>query len=158
MDRLTLCAMETFTLDPRLTTDTFDVGALPLCAVRLHRDARYPWVILVPRRPAIREIHQLTARDQAQLAVESAGVAAAMQRALEADSMNVAALGNVVRQLHLHHIARYEHDDAWPAPVWGVHPLLSYFDEERERRLQRLRRAFSELTGFAAAARPSPEG
>jgi diadenosine tetraphosphate (Ap4A) HIT family hydrolase len=140
-----------FELDPRLAEDSAPLGRLPLCLVRLHRDGRYPWVLLIPARPDVTEIHQLAPADRRALIEESAAVASAMQRALGADKMNVAALGNLVPQLHVHHVARYRHDDAWPGPIWGAHPPLSYLGEQLERRLEILRAAFAELESFTPA-------
>lgn len=142
---------DVFELDPRLAEDSVPVGALPLCQIRLHRDGRYPWLLLVPARAAVREIHELSADDRRRLIEEAAAVADAVQRALGADKMNVAALGNLVPQLHVHVIARFEHDDAWPGPIWGAHPPLSYFDDQRVRRLALLREALGALEGFVAA-------
>ena len=107
-----------FLLHPRLEADTVVLGELPLCRVLLRLDGRYPWVVLVPRREGIREIHELSTEDRAVLVEECAAVSQAMQTTLSADKMNVAALGNMVPQLHVHVVARYEGDDAWPgAPV-----------------------------------------
>jgi diadenosine tetraphosphate (Ap4A) HIT family hydrolase len=108
-----------FELDARLQADTWVLGDFPLCRLLLSRDANYPWLILVPRREGISEIHELCIEDQAQLARETAQLAQQLKRLLGADKMNVAALGNVVAQLHVHVIARYVTDAAWPAPVWG---------------------------------------
>lgn len=137
-----------FVLDSRIEEDTFVLGQLPLCRVRLHRDGRYPWVILVPARPSIREIHELTMDDRAQLLAESCAIAAAMQETLGAEKMNVAALGNMVPQLHLHHVARYAHDDAWPGAIWGAHPPLEYIGDQLEQRVATLREAFESIDGF----------
>lgn len=118
--------MGTFELHPQLASDTHPVGDLPLCRVLLMDDANWPWAILVPRRPGVREAYELGADDQAQLARESSQVAAAMAALFAADKMNVAALGNVVPQLHLHHIVRHRDDPAWPRPVWGALPRQPY--------------------------------
>lgn len=115
-----------FELDPRLQADTWVLGDFPLCQLLLNRDANYPWLILVPRRPGISEVFELSAEDQAQLALETAALAEALKGLLDADKMNVAALGNVVAQLHVHVIARYSGDAAWPAPVWGKVPAVAY--------------------------------
>src|SRR5690606_75719 len=128
----------TFSLHPRIEADSVRVGALPLCEVRLHRDGRYPWVVLVPRRPDIREIHELALADRRQLMDESCAVAEAMQRLFSADKMNVAALGNLVPQLHVHSVARFVGDDAWPAPIWGAHPMRPYDDAARSARVAAL--------------------
>lgn len=115
-----------FELDSRLQADTWVLGDFPLCRLLLSRDANYPWLILVPRRPGISEIFELAPADQAQLAVETAQLAHGLKGLLGADKMNVAALGNVVSQLHVHVIARYASDPAWPAPVWGRVASVEY--------------------------------
>jgi len=109
-----------FDLHPKLEGDTKQVLDLPLCRVLLMNDCRYPWLILVPRRPDVREIHGLDATDRFQLMEEIAGCSAALEREVDAFKMNVAALGNQVPQLHVHVIARFENDPAWAGPVWGV--------------------------------------
>lgn len=116
----------TFELHPRLAADTVEVTRLPLCRVQLMNDANYPWLILVPQRTGIREIFELIDADQQQLMRESTFVARVMNDLFRPDKMNIAALGNVVPQLHIHHIARYQHDPAWPAPVWGQRPAQAY--------------------------------
>jgi diadenosine tetraphosphate (Ap4A) HIT family hydrolase len=115
-----------FVLDPRLQADAWVLGDFPLSQLLLSKDANYPWLILVPRRPGITEIFELEAADQAQLAVETAQLAQGLKQILGADKMNVAALGNVVAQLHVHVIARYTTDLAWPTPVWGRVPPVAY--------------------------------
>lgn len=115
-----------FELDARLQADTWVLGDFPLSRLLLSRDANYPWLILVPRREGISEIHELDAQDQAQLARETSQLAQQLKGLLGADKMNVAALGNVVAQLHVHVIARYATDAAWPAPVWGKVPSRPY--------------------------------
>jgi len=108
-----------FQLHPQLAADTREVLRLKLCRVLLMNDRRFPWLILVPERADIREIHQLPAGDRAVLVEEIAQVAQAMERLYKADKMNVAALGNMVPQLHVHVIARFRTDPAWPTPIWG---------------------------------------
>lgn len=141
----------TFLLHPRLEADTLALGELPLCRVLLSLDARYPWVVLVPRRGEIREIHELSREDRARLVEECAAVSEATQAALSADKMNVAALGNMVPQLHVHVVARFEGDDAWPGAIWGAHPPLSYLGEQRAERVAQLRAAFGAIEGFEPA-------
>lgn len=119
-----------FELDPRLQADTWVLGDFPLCRLLLSKDANYPWLILVPRRAATTEIFELNEAEQARLAVETAQLAEGMKTALKADKINVAALGNVVAQLHVHVIARYTADPAWPAPVWGKVPAVEYRPEQ----------------------------
>ena len=128
-----------FELDQRLENDTLLVGDFDLCRVLLMNDAAYPWIILVPRLPQITEIFELTDQQQLQLMQESNFVLQAMNRHFQADKMNVAALGNVVAQLHVHHIARFTDDQAWPAPVWGKFAAQAYESQPAELLLQQLR-------------------
>ncbi|PJA33790.1 MAG: diadenosine tetraphosphate hydrolase [Zetaproteobacteria bacterium CG_4_9_14_3_um_filter_53_7] len=113
-------------LHPQLEKDCFVVGQLSLCTVLLMNDSSYPWFILVPQREGITEIHQLSEEDQQQLMRESSQLAAVIEKEFNADKINIAALGNMVPQLHIHHIVRYRTDPAWPAPVWGKFPNESY--------------------------------
>jgi diadenosine tetraphosphate (Ap4A) HIT family hydrolase len=129
-----------FDLHPQLSADCSVVDDLPLCRLLLMEDANYPWCILVPRRAGIREIHELAEADQAALLREVTRLSMAMQEAFAADKMNVAALGNVVPQLHVHVIARRVDDAAWPRPVWGAVPRRAYAGDEREAAIARLRR------------------
>ncbi|MBI5137927.1 MAG: HIT domain-containing protein [Nitrospirae bacterium] len=108
-----------FTLHPRLAQDTITVGQLPLCRLLLMNDASYPWFILVPMRENAREIHDLSPADRALLMEESAALSQALADGFKADKVNIAALGNVVPQLHVHHVARFTTDPAWPEPIWG---------------------------------------
>lgn len=108
-----------FELHPQLAQDTHVVTDLPLCRVLLMNESRYPWFILVPRRVGIREIHTLAAADRQQLWAESDQLSRALMVLFQPDKLNIAALGNMVPQLHLHHLARFQTDAAWPVPVWG---------------------------------------
>lgn len=108
-----------FELHPRLQQDTETVGDYPLCRLLLMNDANYPWFILVPRRSGVKEIFELSEQDQRQFLKESCQLAEVLQKVFTADKINVAALGNMVAQLHIHHIARFQTDIAWPNPVWG---------------------------------------
>ena len=121
-----------FELDPRLAAETFLVGETPLNQVLLMNDARYPWLILVPQRSDITEPFELSEADQAKLWQESMRLGQAMQAHFAADKINIAALGNQVAQLHVHHIARFHADDAWPGPVWGVGSAVPYSDPALE--------------------------
>ncbi|MEK9711693.1 MAG: HIT domain-containing protein [Thalassolituus sp.] len=132
-----------FRLDDRLQGDTFVIGRLPLCQVLLMNDSRYPWVILVPARKDVFEYYQLSQQDRAQLMEESTFVAEKMADHFSPDSMNVAALGNVVAQLHVHHVARKENDPAWPGPVWGHSPAVKYSDESAAARIKELEELFA---------------
>lgn len=121
--------MKDFELDSHLNDDCVTVLDWPLCRVLLMRDARYPWFILVPRRPDLRELCELDEEDYTQFGVESRRLSRYLLDSTGAQKLNIAALGNVVPQLHVHHIARFHDDDAWPGPVWGVAPPLPYADE-----------------------------
>ena len=115
-----------FDLDSRLQQDTLLLGDFPLSRLLLSNDSRYPWFILVPRREEVSEVFQLGAEDQRALWAETALLAEVLKDAFNADKINIATLGNVVSQLHMHVIVRYRDDDAWPAPVWGRHPAKPY--------------------------------
>lgn len=115
-----------FSLHPTLEADTCAIADLPLCSLLLSNDSNYPWTILVPRRAGITEIHQLSEVDQRQLLTESAQLSQCLEALLSPDKLNIAAIGNMVPQLHVHHIARYRDDVAWPAPVWGFTQPQSY--------------------------------
>jgi len=127
-----------FELHTQLEKDTVLIGDLPLCRVLLMNNANYPWVILVPRREDVAEIFQLTAQDQQQLMLEMSEVASALAAHYRADKMNVAALGNIVPQLHVHVIARYQDDAMWPRPVWGG-AVREYTDDVLAATLSELR-------------------
>jgi len=115
-------------LHPQLAQDCFVVGQFPLSTLLLLNDRQYPWFILVPQRDGIREMHHLPEADQQQFMRESSMLASCIEQAFKADKINVAALGNMVPQLHIHHIVRYTTDPAWPAPVWGKLPAVAYDD------------------------------
>ena len=132
--------MADFLLDPRLAADSIPVMELPLSAVRLMRDANYPWLILVPRRARLAEIVDLAVAERGELMEEIALASAALRAVAPCDKLNVAALGNMVRQLHVHVIARRTRDPAWPKPVWGAVPPLPYAKDELEHFMQTLRR------------------
>lgn len=133
-----------FTLDPRLQQDTVVLGDFPLSRLLLMNDARYPWFILVPRRADVSELFQLNASDQLQLWQETTRLAERLKDLFKADKLNVATLGNVVAQLHMHVIVRRRGDDAWPAPVWGRHPSLAYGAGEVEAIRSRLHMALGD--------------
>ncbi len=115
-----------WSLHPQLEQDTIEVGDLPLCRVLIIKDANYPWLLLVPRRPDVVEILDLNDVERAQLMTETARVADALKQITKCDKLNVAALGNLVPQLHVHVIGRRKTDAAWPKPVWGVAPPLPF--------------------------------
>ena len=120
---------EGFMLDHRLARDTLPVMELGLCTLRLMNDSRWPWLILVPKRPGITEMHDLSPLDQAMLTFETSLVAGCMKQALTATKLNIGMLGNVVPMLHLHIIAREPGDTNWPGPVWGVGTPQSYRED-----------------------------
>lgn len=126
--------MATFELDSRLSADTEALGALALCRVLLMRDARYPWLILVPAKPALVEIADLARDDRIRLMDEIDLAAGTLARLYRPTKMNVAAIGNIVRQLHVHVVARTEGDPAWPGPVWGHSPAVPYTADRLEAR------------------------
>jgi diadenosine tetraphosphate (Ap4A) HIT family hydrolase len=129
-----------WTLHPQLESDAGAVGDLPLSRLLLANDANYPWLLLVPRRAGAGEIIDLLESDQIQLAAEIAAVSHALKAVAPCDKLNVAALGNVVAQLHVHVIARRRGDPAWPKPMWGAAPPRDYDPAARERLVAALRR------------------
>ena len=128
-----------FSLDPRLQQDTLVLGDFPLCRLLLMNDSSYPWLILVPRREAISELFQLAADEQQQLWQETTWLAETLKDAFVADKMNIATLGNVVSQLHMHVVVRRRDDASWPAPVWGRHPAVPYSQQQLVAMRERLR-------------------
>jgi len=127
-------------LHPQLKKDTIDIGDLPLSRVLVIRDANYPWLLLVPRRENAVEIIDLDEVAQAQLMTEISRVSRALKEITKCDKLNVAALGNMVPQLHVHVIARRTGDVAWPRPVWGVAPPLAHDAEEVQKFISAIRR------------------
>lgn len=119
-----------FVLAEQLEKDTLTIGDFPLCRLLLMNDRQYPWFILVPRREDVSELFQLDEADQRQLWKETTQLAEILKDTFAADKMNIAALGNMVSQLHMHVIVRRKGDSAWPAPVWGKHPAQAYTREE----------------------------
>ncbi|MFA6265660.1 MAG: HIT domain-containing protein [Pseudolabrys sp.] len=130
-----------FALHPQLAADTVPVGDLRLCRVLLSNDANYPWLILVPRRPGVTELIDLADEDRGTLTAEIDAGARAVKAMTGCDKLNVAALGNVVPQLHIHVIARRHSDPAWPRPVWGAVPAVAYQPALRDGFIAALRRA-----------------
>jgi diadenosine tetraphosphate (Ap4A) HIT family hydrolase len=130
-----------FTLHSQLQADTILVAEWPLSLVLLAKDANYPWCILVPKRNELREIHHLDSSDREQLLRESCYLSEQMERIFQPVKMNVAALGNMVPQLHLHHVARFEHDPAWPKPIWGEKEAKMYSEALLAERLRVLQEA-----------------
>ncbi len=133
--------MATFSLHSQLAADTFPVGDLSLSAALLMNDARFPWIILVPRRPDVRDLIDLSEADAGAMSGEIRQVSRAMKDLFKPFKMNVAALGNMVPQLHIHIIARFQEDAAWPRPVWGVGERQPYGAALRDERIGMLRAA-----------------
>ncbi len=119
-----------FQLHPRLEQDCITIGRFGLCRLLMMNDSRYPWFILVPQRADVQEIYQLSKTDRELLTEESSYLAENLAALYKADKMNIAAIGNVVPQLHIHHIVRYQTDKAWPAPVWGKFVAEPYTDRQ----------------------------
>ena len=128
-----------FTLDARLAADSVPVIDLPLCSVRLMNDARFAWLLLVPRRAGMSELHDLDEADQEQLWREIRSTTQALRAVAPCDKLNIGALGNIVRQLHVHVVARMVGDAAWPGPVWGSGMAQPYDAPGREQRIVALR-------------------
>ena len=120
----------TFVLDPRLVADTFQLGDMAFSRVLLMNDSRFPWLILVPRRAGVSELTDLTPFERRALIEEAALAADRLKLLTGAKKINVAALGNMVPQLHVHVIARFEADAAWPNPVWGAGAATPYADPQ----------------------------
>ncbi len=135
--------MSGFVLDARLAGDTHEIGDLGLCRVLLMDDARFAWLILVPRIAGARELIDLDAGDQQALLAEVVRVGRVLEDLVRPDKLNIAALGNVVPQLHVHVIARHDDDAAWPQPVWGVGTRKPYAAPERVARVAALRAALA---------------
>ena len=132
-----------FKIHPQLTRDTIFIGKFELSQLLIHKDANYPWFILVPMLPNISEIHHLLSDEAIQLIKESNLLSEAMSEIFSPDKMNIAALGNIVPQLHLHHVARYKIDISWPNPIWGNKPSTEYNKKNLKFRIESLVLALS---------------
>jgi diadenosine tetraphosphate (Ap4A) HIT family hydrolase len=135
-----------FTLHPQLAAETVVVGDLTVSRVLLMNNARFPWILLVPRRDGIREIIDLADRDQAVLYAEISAASHVMRALYQPDKLNVAAIGNMVPQLHVHVIARYAEDEAWPKPTFGFAPAIPYEPAALEEARAKLARALGGLS------------
>ena len=134
-----------FKLDPQLEKDTVLISDWHLCQVRLMNDSRYPWVILIPKVEDVAEIHELAEEQQQLLLGESMRLSRALDQLFSPHKLNIAALGNMVRQLHLHHIVRFENDPSFPKPVWGVGDAVPYDAEALSETVNGLQIAFDLL-------------
>ena len=130
-------------IHPQLQNDCVHIGHFSLSQLLLSKDANYPWFILVPNRKDITEIYQLSHEDQVQLISESSYLAEVLKNNFNADKINIGALGNVVPQLHIHHIARYKNDIAWPAPIWGHSSAKDYSVEVFDDVINKLRQGLT---------------
>ncbi len=131
----------TFQLHPQLKQDSIFCGRFELCQLRMINDSQYPWFVLIPEINEIKEIFQLEKQQQIQLLAESSLLAVHLKSVFQADKLNIASIGNIVPQLHLHHVVRYQYDKAWPAPVWGKYPATRYQSDEIEQQLERIKNA-----------------
>ena len=136
-----------FALDPRLAADTAFVADWQLSRVLLMDDARFPWLVLVPRRARLSELHELQGTEQILLLQEINDAMGLLRATVEVDKLNLGALGNIVRQLHVHVVARREGDAAWPGPVWGSGAAMRYEPAVRDRFIEQLRTARAPSTG-----------
>ena len=133
-----------FQLHERLAADTVPVTVGPLSQILLMTDANFPWLVLVPQRPDLRDFHDLDAGDLTLATQEIVTASRVLEDSLRPDKINVAALGNQVPQLHIHVIARFHDDPAWPKPVWGVLPPKAYDPDELTDRVKAFQTAFAE--------------
>ena len=132
-----------FVLDPRLAGDSVPVAELPLCSVRLMNDSRFGWLLLVPRRASLAEVCELDDVEQTTLWTEVRQASDALRAVAPCDKLNLGALGNIVRQLHVHVVARVTGDAAWPGPVWGSGAAIAYEDNALASRVAALQRALA---------------
>jgi len=135
---------EDFVLHERLAADCITLADWPLCRALLMNDASYPWLILVPRRAGLTEFHEMTEADLARATAEICTASRALQSSFAPDKINIGALGNMVPQLHLHVIARFRDDPAWPGPVWGKQPPQPYEPGALQERIDTLTAALAQ--------------
>jgi diadenosine tetraphosphate (Ap4A) HIT family hydrolase len=127
-----------FPIHSALLNSSVELAQLPLSTLLLVNDSQFPWLILVPRKADISEIYELEWEDQQQLMNESSLIAEMMMMLFEGDKMNIAAIGNICPQLHLHHVVRYKNDLCWPDPIWGKHSPVSYDDQQLQEITQKI--------------------
>ncbi|TQV87698.1 HIT domain-containing protein [Aliikangiella coralliicola] len=138
-----------FQVHPQLVADSIQLGQFELCELLLINDSQYPWFVLVPRRPDIEEIYQLSDTDQKLLWSESASLSSSLVDIFNGDKLNIAAIGNLVPQLHVHHVVRFKHDPCWPAPIWGKLPMVKYEVEQIEALKRKIVQKLPKLTPSA---------
>lgn len=132
-----------FELHYRLTNDCFKIGSLPFSELLMMNDSQYPWFILVPRCQ-LKEIYQLNIDDQQQLLNESSLLAKTIDQLYQPDKLNIATIGNLVPQLHIHHVARYQTDPTWPAPIWGKLPPYPYTEHQAQLEINKIQFALKD--------------
>lgn len=142
--------MAGFKLHSMLVDSSFVLAELPLSTLLLSNDKQYPWFILVPRVVDIKDIHELEWEDQLQFLNESSMLSELLMELYQGEKMNVAALGNICPQLHVHHIVRFKNDIAWPGPVWGAYPAIAYLDDELEALKSKLMPALGKIVAQAS--------
>lgn len=128
-----------FQLHPQLEQDCIDIGRFDLCRLLIMNDSSYPWFILVPEKADLTEIYQLSKHERVQMTEESCLLAENLAALYRADKMNIAAIGNLVPQFHIHHIVRYKTDKAWPAPVWGKFDSVPYTQDQIDYHIARVK-------------------
>jgi diadenosine tetraphosphate (Ap4A) HIT family hydrolase len=130
----------TFQLHPRLKEDCIAIGRFDLCQLLMMNDSQYPWFILVPEKAGIKEIYQLSKPEQHTLTEESSYLAEKLATLYKADKLNIAAIGNLVPQLHIHHVVRHQTDKAWPAPIWGKFDAIPYTQQQISENIARVKK------------------
>ncbi|GAL21758.1 diadenosine tetraphosphate (Ap4A) hydrolase and other HIT family hydrolases [Vibrio maritimus] len=140
-----------FELHPQLTKDTSLLGDFPLSLALLHKDDSVPWIILVPKKADLTELHHLSMPEQQQFLLESEVVNRALETLFTPDKLNFGALGNMVPQLHVHHIARFKNDIAWPGPLWGSTKGEYRSDADQQSLVQRIQSQLAESELFKSA-------
>lgn len=136
-------------LHPQLKKDCIVIGQFELCSLLLLNDANYPWFILLPNREKIKELHQLSVTDQQQFMKESMCLSQCLEQIFHPDKLNIAALGNIVPQLHIHHIARFIDDTCWPAPVWGQIDAIPYTNDKSKEIIKQMLSALSAIKNLS---------
>jgi diadenosine tetraphosphate (Ap4A) HIT family hydrolase len=135
--------MEHFQLDKTLEQDCYFVTELSFSRLLLMNDQQYPWLILVPRVESAQELYELTFEQQQALWTEIADTSKLLKQLFSPIKLNIGALGNIVRQLHVHIIARFEQDNAWPGPVWGAHKPVTYSDTDANALIEKIKQALN---------------
>ena len=139
-----------FKIDSRLEQDSITVGDFELCRLLLMNDSQYPWFVLVPKRENISEIYHLSNSEQQSLWDESRVLSQLIMNIFNGGKLNTAAIGNIVNQLHLHHVVRYKSDPCWPKPIWGQLPMKPYNDNQIDKIITKLKPSLNE-TAFSFA-------